>query len=167
MLGDRPGKGSFSLQPGGAGLVPELPDPISHASLIDADGDSDLDVVAVSDGGQDRLLINDGMGHFFDDTLARMPLDRSHGRSASVADLDLDGLPDLAISNVGEVDRLYVNRGAKGFVDVTPALPLHALKTLRMIPVDIDRDGDLDLFVLNQKGEPSKLYVSVEPVGHD
>jgi len=167
VLGSRPAKGAFSLQPGGAGLVPELPDPISHVSLLDADGDSDLDVAAVSDGGQDRLLINDGMGHFFDDTLARMPLDRSHGRSASVADLDLDGLPDLAIANIGEVNRLYVNRGTKGFVDVTPALPLHALKTLRMIPLDIDSDGDLDLFVLNQKGETSKLYVSVEPVGRD
>lgn len=166
-IGERSGPASFRFLAGGAGLVPDLPDSISHASVLDADGDGDLDIAVVSDGGQDRLLVNDGRGHFFDDTLARMPLDRSHGRSASIADLDLDGLPDLSIANVGEVNRLYVNRGAKGFVDVTPALPLHAMKTLRLVPLDFDLDGDMDLFVLNQKGEASKLYVSVEPVGHD
>jgi hypothetical protein len=156
--------GAMKWQVPAGGLMPVLPEPIAAGALLDADGDGDLDMVAVSNVGQDRVLLNDGTGHFFDDTLARMPLDHSAGRTVAVADLDLDGKPDLAIANSGTVNRLYVNHGAQGFVDATPALPLHPLHTRKLVPLDVDGDGDLDLFVLNDKGEASKLYVSVEPV---
>ena len=147
-----------------SGLIPPLADPVSMGSLVDVDADGDLDLLAISNAGQDRLLVNDGTGHFFDDTLAKMPLDHSEGRSVSVTDLDMDGRPDLAIANAGTVNRLYLNHGSAGFVDATPALPLHPYHTRTMVPLDVEGDGDLDLFILNDQGEAAKLYVSVDPV---
>jgi hypothetical protein len=156
--------GAAKLQVPGGGAVPPLPDPISSLALMDADGDGDVDIVAISGVGQDRLLLNDGSGHFFDDTLVRMPLDHSAGSSVAVSDMDLDGRADLIVANTGTVNRLYLNHGVQGFVDSTPALPLHPWHSRVVVPFDADDDGDIDLFVLNSGGEASKLYVSVEPV---
>ncbi|MBI5537122.1 MAG: VCBS repeat-containing protein [Deltaproteobacteria bacterium] len=164
---NKAGTASTTLSAPGASRLPVLSDPVSALAMVDSDHDGDLDIVAISDPGQDRLLLNDGTGHFFDDTLASLPLDHSSGRSVSVADVDLDGRPDLIISNAGTVNRLYVNRGIGGFSDATPAMPLHPLSTRVMVPLDVDGDGDTDFFVLNDKGEASKLYISVEPAAKD
>jgi hypothetical protein len=150
------------LQLAAASVLPSIADPIAFTSVFDVDGDGDRDIVVISQG-QDRLLLNDATGHFFDNTLTSMPLDDSKGSSAAVADLDLDGRLDLAIANSGSVNRLYVNGGAGGFVDSTPAIPLKELPTRVIVPLDVDWDGDLDLFVLNAKGTASGLYISVEP----
>ncbi len=140
-----------------------LPDPVSCAVVVDTDSDGALDVLAISPTGQDRLLVNDGRGRFFDDTTARMPVDKSPGRFAEAVDLDRDRLPDLVIANDGAVDRLYLQRPSGGFVDDTPSIPLRTAHTLRLVPLDVEGDGDTDLFVLNRSGERSRLYVSSVP----
>jgi hypothetical protein len=148
---------SFTLP--GPGALDALPDPLAAVALLDADGNGDLDLLALS-AGQDRLLVNDGSGHFIDATAAAMPVDRAPGRSIAIADFDLDGRPDLALANDGAQSRLYLDRPGPRFFDATPALPLRTAGTLRLVPLDADADGDLDLFVLNRAPAPSRLYIS-------
>ncbi len=154
--------GTVAFRTMASGALDALPDPVATTLLVDGDGDGDLDIVVGALAGQDRYLSNDGKGYLFDDTLAMMPVDRVDARSLSSADLDLDGRPDLLVANDGAVDRIYVSRGASGFRDVTPAIPLKVGRTLRLIPFDADGDGDTDIFVLGEGAEPSVLLVSVK-----
>ncbi|MBW2524895.1 MAG: VCBS repeat-containing protein [Deltaproteobacteria bacterium] len=131
--------------------------------LHDVDADDDLDVMALGSDGQDRLFVNDGRAHFFDDTIALLPVDAARGIAAEAADLDLDGQSELLLANYDATNRIYRSRGASGFVDVTPVMPIHTARSVRFLPLDADGDGDLDLFELNQDGERSVLFVSVEP----
>jgi hypothetical protein len=135
---------------------------ISQAVAFDVEGDGDADLLLVSDAGQDRLLINDGFGHYFDNTTASMPVDRADGRSAALADLDLDGLIDVVIANHGAQDRIYVNHGDGSFMDRTTAMPLSDAPSVLVLTLDIEGDGDLDLVVVSGSQEGVKLYVSVE-----
>lgn len=146
------------------GVLPALPEIPRWVTALDVDGDGDEDLVVIT-GGQDRLLRNDGSGHYFDDTVAGLPVDFAAGRFAVAADLDLDGAPDLCVANDGTVDRLYRNRGDGTFVDATPALPLHDTASVRVLPADVDGDHDLDLVVLQAGGAAAELYVSVDPDG--
>ena len=143
--------------------LPPVPDPVAHVSSLDVDGDGDGDLLALARGGQDRLLVNDGSGHFFDDSFVAMPVDWSDGQCAASADLDLDGLPDLVIANWGAVNRLYVNDGVGGFDDATPDMPLYDRYTSHVLAFDVDGDGDRDIFEINGADEAPGLFVSVEP----
>ena len=143
--------------------LPDMPDPVAHVTGLDVDDDGDPDLLSIADGGQDRLLINDGSGHFFDDSFAAMPVDWSDGRAAAIADLDLDGRIDAVIANWGAVNRLYLNDGEGGFDDATPDMPLYDRHTSHVLLFDADGDQDLDVFEVNGEGESPGLFVSVEP----
>lgn len=156
------GAGPLAFRNLESGAFDAMPDPIAATLLLDVDEDGDLDVVAGAIGGQDRYLSNDGNAHFFDDTLAMMPVDRVDARSMVDADLDLDGRKDLLVANHGAVNRIYLSRGPAGFRDATPAIPLESGLTQRLVPLDADGDGDLDIFVFGAGGEDPVLLVSVE-----
>lgn len=155
--------GSFGLREVLGGALGAVAEGVAATRLLDVGDDGSLDVLAVGSNGQDRLLVNDANAHFFDDTTTLLPLDHASGRHASLCDVDMDAQLDVLIANGEAVNRIYVQRGASGFLDSTPALPLTPHRSLRMLPLDADGDGDEDLFVLNEQGERSSLYVSVEP----
>ena len=160
--------GSGGAEPGSLALLetdqytlPWLPDPVSLVISFDADHDGDNDAVAIVSGGQDRMLINDGAGYFFDDTTATLPVDRVDGRAATVADMNLDGHPDMVVANHGDSNRLYVSRGDGSFADKTPAMPIDDHASALILGFDADNDGDRDILVVNQSGVALELYVSV------
>ena len=74
-----------------------------------------------NDGFPSFLLINDGTGHFQDETASRglsaKRLRRTY--SASLVDLDLDSDLDLAVASDYSGLDLYLNDGGDGFRDVT------------------------------------------------
>ncbi len=131
-------------------------------AIADVNGDGFADVVAAGPG-QDRLLVNDGTGHFFDATTEAMPLDDATATSIAVVDLDRDRHPDLLIGNAGAVTRLYVNDGSGHFQDQSPRLSLDSQKVVTLLPTDVDGDGAADVFVLGQD-VPVRLFLSVEPL---
>ncbi len=136
--------------------------PYAAVAVGDVDGDGANDVVA-SGPGQDRLLLNDGTGHFFDASALALPLDGSLGTSLVLADLDRDRDLDLLVGNSAATMRLYVNDSTGRFIDRTPALPRRIDSVLAVEAANFDRDADLDVLVLTQEAAAVRLYLSVEP----
>ena len=118
-------------------------------TLIDVDGDGDLDVV-VATAGSERLFRNDA-GRFVDATsgsgLGVPPAD-SVPVGAVAGDIDNDGIPDLFVLRYGR-SSLYKNDGKGHFTDITAS---SGIRPMSFLPgaaalVDVDHDGDLDLVV--------------------
>jgi tetratricopeptide (TPR) repeat protein len=124
-------------------------------ATLDADGDGRLDLfltaaVAGPKGVRDALLINRGEGAFDDASRAfGLPEDRA-SLGVAVADFDADRHPDLFVTGVGD-NRLFRNAGGKAFEDVTESAGLSepSAVTLTARWLDLDQDGDLDLYVVN------------------
>jgi hypothetical protein len=115
----------------------------------DIDRDGDLDVVVLN-RGQERVLVNDGDGVFTDETAARFPVTTDSTRGGGLADLDGDGDLDVVTGNSrGEPVALFLNHGgffkAKSFGMVP--LPNETDSGLEL--VDLEGDGDLDVYLPN------------------
>ena len=123
-------------------------------ATFDADGDGKLDLyltaAVVGPGGvHDVLLIRKGEDRYDDATAALgLPEDRA-GLGVAAGDFDADRRTDLFLTGVGD-NRLYRNAG-KTFEDVTKQAGLDASTALSLSArwLDLDQDGDLDLYVLN------------------
>lgn len=126
---------------------------------FDADGDQDLLFVNGNDwpwrpasGGTTHtsaLYQNDGKGAFKEVTQGSGLEVSLFGMGAATGDFDNDGLPDVFISGVGE-SRLFRNRGGGRFLDVTKQAGVGGSTNdwaTSAAWIDIDNDGDLDLFV--------------------
>ncbi|MFN7142242.1 MAG: CRTAC1 family protein [Myxococcota bacterium] len=108
---------------------------------VDVDADGDLDVYVTNMRGPNRLLWNDGTGHFTDGTAAAGVAGGDHDSiAASFADIDADGDLDLFVANhrddetlpegmyagemyPGHPSALYLNDGDGTFTDVSDRLP--------------------------------------------
>jgi hypothetical protein len=120
-------------------------------AFADIEGDGDLDLFVGFDGRPNRLYRNDA-GVFTDVAAAAGVADARSTRAAAWSDMDADGDPDLLVGFTpqpgGSVLRLYRNT-AGAFRDDTSAAGLTvATGAVRQLAwVDVDGDGDLDLFV--------------------
>jgi hypothetical protein len=152
------GDGTFTDVSAAAGIAAVAGKGLGVAAAdLDADGDQDL---YVANAGEPNLLwINRGDGTFEDRALelgaAVDELGRAQaGMGIAVGDADGDGALDLLVTHLrGESDTLYRAAGRLGFVDATaaaglagPSLPLTGFGTGF---ADFDRDGDLDLAVVD------------------
>ena len=129
----------------------------------DYDLDGDLDLFVGFRGRANRLYDNDA--GVFTDVAAEVGLaDEADTRAAAWGDYDLDGDLDLYVgfaAEAGEGNRLYRNdtteEGSR-FVDVAADLGLDRVGTTRQpVFVDVDGDGDPDLFVAF-RDQPNRLY---------
>ena len=116
----------------------------------DVDGDGDPDLV-LANNGLNSILINDGTGHFTDETRTRLELVTDVSQDIDAGDIDGDGDLDLAVANEGS-NRILVNDGTGVFTDETRTRLAHApgVRETREIDFgDIDGDGDLDILTAN------------------
>jgi hypothetical protein len=99
---------------------------------------------------RDRLFRNRGNGTFQDVSAASGIRHQAYGMGTCAADYDNDGWTDLYITRVGP-NALYRNDGGKRFTDVTAAAGVAGspVFSASCAFADIDRDGDVDLFVVN------------------
>ena len=129
------------------------------AGVLDYDRDGDMDLYLVQSGdlskpegenAGDRLFANDGAGNFADVTEATGATDRGYGMGCACGDYDGDGWTDIYVTNVGP-NALLKNGGAGGqFSSVAAAAGVDDDRWGTSAAfMDIDNDGDLDLFVVN------------------
>ena len=133
----------------------------SGAAFIDYDGDGCQDLFLVNsryweghEEGRVRptqaLYRNDCKGHFQDVTEQAGLAFTTYGMGVAVGDYDGDGRDDLYVTSLNR-NRLFRNLGGR-FEDVTDAAGVAGADdtwSASAAFLDYDRDGDLDLFVVN------------------
>jgi enediyne biosynthesis protein E4 len=124
-------------------------------AVADVDGDGRLDIYFVNQIGGNQLWRNLGQGKFENITAtAGVGLKDKVCVTASFADVDNDGLPDLFITTVRMGNVLFKNLGGGKFRDITADSGLNEGRTPAKhssgaVFFDFNNDGLLDLFVLN------------------
>ena len=121
-------------------------------AVADVDGDGKLDLYFSTQAGANELWRNAGGGRFEDMTAASPGIDISApiGVTASFADTDNDGDPDLFATTVRGGNFLFENQGSGLFADVTgPSGLSYSGHSSAAVFFDYDRDGLLDLFLCN------------------
>ncbi|MHB9027266.1 MAG: CRTAC1 family protein [Candidatus Latescibacterota bacterium] len=133
-------------------------------TTADLNGDGFLDMYVAKGAyrlGADcanSLFINNGDGTFRDIAKEAGVADEGGGYSCAFSDYDNDGDADLFVGNLDEggtgARHLYRNDGNLKFTDVTSLLggPGKGY-TVSCFWLDIDNDGDQDLFLANSSGE--------------
>jgi Na+-translocating ferredoxin:NAD+ oxidoreductase RnfD subunit len=139
------------------------------AVLTDVNLDGRLDLFVANDADPDRLYVNvalpggtagdpAGLGFRLEEVARRERVDDPNaGMGIAVADVSLDGSPDLLVTNArGQLHAAFRSRpaGTKGrwFTDARPSLAAAfgtSLTGWGATWVDLDLDGDLDLAVAN------------------
>jgi hypothetical protein len=120
-------------------------------AVADVDGDGRLDVYFTSQVGGNQLWRNLGDGRFEDITpVAGVGVRRRISVTATFADIDNDGDEDLYVTTVRGGNVLFENDGQGHFRDITAASGLgYVGHSSGAVFFDYDRDGKLDLFLVN------------------
>lgn len=123
-------------------------------AVADIDGDGLLDIYFVNQLGGNQLWRNLGHGKFENATAkAGVGLENKICVTASFADIDNDGLPDLFVTTVRMGNFLFKNLGQGKFKDITTEAGLGGPRPARhssgAVFFDFNNDGLLDLFVVN------------------
>jgi len=121
-------------------------------AVADVDGDGLYDIYFVSQVGGNQLWKNLGGGKFRNITEeAGVGVPGRISVSASFADIDNDGDPDLFVTTVRDGNLLFENDGHGHFRDITQESGLGgtAAHASGAMFFDYDRDGLLDLLVCN------------------
>lgn len=138
---------------------------LMHPTWIDIDNDGDNDFFVSRFGDKPVLMLNDGNFNFTDisDHLP-CPIDHPNGTSVSWGDYDGDSFPDLYISNneyeVGKGCWLFHNLGNSYFEEISAVMNMfnEARFAFQCLWIDYERDGDLDMIVVNDRYGGIRLY---------
>ena len=129
-------------------------------ALLDYDGDGYIDIyflngaplrgTSVKVPPKNALYRNEGGWKFTDVTETAGVGDLGYGLGVAVGDYDNDGDPDIYLNNYGP-NVLYSNNGDGTFTDVTEKAGVSNGRQVGAGAcfLDIDKDGDLDLYVAN------------------
>ncbi|MFY0591967.1 FG-GAP repeat domain-containing protein [Roseivirga sp.] len=118
--------------------------------IYDLNQDGAPDIL-IGNNGQNNALINNGKGHFKDETKERFGEFIDVTQDLTLGDIDNDGDQDLLIANE-DANRLMINDGKGFFKDEskTRLTYRNTLEETREVDVaDIDGDGDLDILYGN------------------
>ncbi|MBU3741642.1 MAG: RNA-binding protein [Candidatus Kapabacteria bacterium] len=122
----------------------------------DLNNDGLPDIVFTATQGHERLYINQGDFRFEDASERAGLTNTAIACGALIADLDGDGFRDLYICRRYKPNSYYHNNGDGTFTDLGASTGLGLLMPTTMaVPIDYDRDGDLDLYVVTN-GDPRR-----------
>jgi hypothetical protein len=149
---------TFVHTDGGSGLHYIMETVSAGLALFDYDGDGNIDIyflngaplkgTKVNVAPKNALYHNDGNWKFTDVTEKAGVGDQGYGLGVAVGDYDNDGDPDIYLNNYGP-NVLYRNNGDGTFTDVTKKAGVDNGFNVGAGTcfLDIDKDGDLDLYV--------------------
>ena len=133
------------------------------ATWADYDQDGDMDVfVPATNSGSNSLYRNDGNGNFVKMTNVGIAADNLNSVGSSWGDYDNDGDLDLFVANTsGQNNLLYNNQGNGTFQQVTTGIVVNdGGHSSGSNWIDLDNDGDLDLYVCNDQNDKNALYTN-------
>ncbi len=140
-------------------------------AIGDLNGDGLADVYLVGNHEINRLYLNEGKMQFRDVTSsAEVGGGHAWSTGAAIVDMNADGRLDLYVSNSGNVDgdnranELFINEGnnSSGVPQFREAAKEYGIDdrgfSTHAAFFDYDRDGDLDLYVLNNAFRPLSTF---------
>jgi len=135
--------------------------PISGNAGIfsDINIDGKLDLIITDEHNNNRLFIQNNTESFSNENKSFGLVDNDVSQGVGVADLNLDGYPDLYICNWFEPDLMYLNVNGTRF-EKEQLYISHLKDSLNTNSVslgDLDNDGDLDM-VVTDRNSSTKLY---------
>src|SRR5437773_8620557 len=135
-------------------------------ALGDLSGDGLPEIVLTSNQGGTRLYLNEGKFHFRDVTEQAGLKRKGWTTGVTLADVNGDGRLDIYVCHAGfgdsrlRANELYINQGPNAdgvptFVEQAAAYGVaDSGYSTQAVLFDYDRDGDLDLFVINNSPRP-------------
>jgi hypothetical protein len=142
------GDETFTLEPGSRFAAHPVEAPFSIVPC-DINGDGDVDLITLNATAQPsfiRLLLNDGNGHFAELPNA-IPNSTNGATRIAIADLDVDGDPDIAYAVPGGPCGTWLNDGSGRFTTGTIFPSTTSSRTVKIH--DVDRDGLPDILFAN------------------
>ena len=151
---------TFKHTDGGSGRRYIMETVSAGLALFDYDADGDIDIyflsgsplkgTEVASAPKNALYRNDGGWRFTDVTEKAGVGDCGYGLGVTVGDYDNDGDPDLYLNNYGP-NVLYQNNGDGTFTDMTEKAGVgNGFQVgAGTCFLDMDKDGDLDLYASN------------------
>jgi len=144
-------------------------------AIGDIDNDGLQDIFLTGNMVSSRLYVNEGDLRFRDITESAGVATDKWGYGASMVDIDNNGYLDIYVSASGpketpaerRANLLFLNNGDRTFTEAATQYQIADTGfTTQGVFFDYDRDGDLDLFVLNNApGEFARDEVERHPVG--
>lgn len=147
-------------------------------ALFDYDNDGDIDIYFLNGAPlkgtkykhlpQNKLYRNDGNFKFTDVTDQTGTGDTGYGLGVTIGDYDNDGNKDIYINNYGP-NVLYKNNGNGTFTDVTKAAGVDNGNNFGAGTafLDMDNDGDLDIYVSRYIDFSYEKNTIVKMSGHE
>ncbi len=138
---------------------------------VDGDGDNDIFIVNFADplfpsSKENQLLINDGSGHFSDETNLRFQFQPRLDTSMDCLVFDAEGDHDMDLviinDNVnGDESRILINNGSGFFTDETSQrFPAVTGSSMRVSAADMDGDEKPDLYIAKWFWEINFLWMN-------
>ncbi|NJN24610.1 MAG: VCBS repeat-containing protein [Cyclobacteriaceae bacterium] len=139
-------------------------------SIGDINNDGLVDVFFTGNMVQNRLYINKGEMHFEDitETSGLLSKDYTWSTGSTMVDINNDGWLDIYVCYSGLVDveqrrnKLWVNQKDNTFIDEAKKYHIDdAGYAVNANFFDYDKDGDLDMYLVNQGPEKIRILIRV------